>query len=65
MADTAHIYKDRFELACRVAGLEGIDQGNIASIYALLYEGTHKTDLAAMLVISYNTASLGITYRLH
>ncbi|KAF7125334.1 hypothetical protein CNMCM5793_001512 [Aspergillus hiratsukae] len=59
-AGTAHIYKDRFELACRVAGLEGIS-ANIASNYALLYERTRKKGLAAMLVINYNAASLGIT----
>ncbi|RHZ46014.1 uncharacterized protein CDV56_103778 [Aspergillus thermomutatus] len=60
-ADTGHIYKGRFELACRVAGLEGIGQGNIASYYALQHEGTYESDQAAMLVISYNAASLGIT----
>jgi hypothetical protein len=63
-ADTGHIYKDRFGLACRLAGLGGIGEGNIGNIaskYALLYERTRESDLAAMLVINYNAASLGIT----
>jgi hypothetical protein len=60
-ANTAYIYKSHFELACRIAGLEGIGSANITSDYTLLYEGACKKCLAAMPVISYNTASLGIT----
>ncbi|GIJ92509.1 hypothetical protein Asppvi_001787 [Aspergillus pseudoviridinutans] len=60
-ADTGHIYKGRFELACRLAGLEDLGRSNIASYYALRNRGTHGSDHPAMLVISYNAASLGIT----
>ncbi|KAF7168435.1 hypothetical protein CNMCM5623_001488 [Aspergillus felis] len=60
VAGTGHNYKSRFGLACRLAGLEGIG-GNVASSHALKHERTYESDLDAMLVISYNAASLGIT----
>jgi hypothetical protein len=67
---TGSLYRVRFRLACRRAGLEHLD-GEIVSWHALGYNGIvveqdeDEDDKAlgprAMLVISYNAASLGIT----
>jgi hypothetical protein len=67
---TGSLYRVRFRLACRLAGLDHLD-GEIASYHALGYDGIvvdddHDEDGApsgprAMLVISYSAASLGVT----
>jgi hypothetical protein len=69
-AGTGSLYRVRFRLACRRAGLHHLD-GEIISWHALGYDGIvveqggDEDDQAsgprAMLVISYNAASLGIT----
>lgn len=59
-ADTGHIYKGRFSLACHLAGLKELPRSNVASFYALQSKLVDE-NLPAMLVISYNAASLGIT----
>ncbi|KAL2818071.1 hypothetical protein BJX63DRAFT_429395 [Aspergillus granulosus] len=69
-ANTGSLYSVRFRLACRQAGLEHLD-GDIVSYHALQYdgiagdqwdEGDYETSgPLAMLVVSYNTASLGIS----
>lgn len=61
-ADTGHIYKDRFRLACHLAGLEQLPRSNVVSFYALQSEWVDQNP-SAMLVISYNAASLGITLK--
>ncbi|KAL3441088.1 hypothetical protein BJX65DRAFT_289319 [Aspergillus insuetus] len=69
-ASTGSLYRVRFRLACRRAGFEHLD-GEIVSWHALGYDGIvleqdededdEALDPRAMLVISYNAASLGIT----
>lgn len=63
--DTGHLYRGRIQLACRLAGLELMPRSNVVSFYALesewIDEWEDQTE-AAMLVISYNAASLGITW---
>jgi hypothetical protein len=71
-AGTGSLYRVRFRLACRRAGLEHLD-GEIVSWHALGYDGIvveqgedegeddEASGPRAMLVISYNAASLGIT----
>ncbi|KAL3445313.1 hypothetical protein BJX65DRAFT_281493 [Aspergillus insuetus] len=65
-------YKERFQLACHLAGLKTLgNAGTIVSIATLQNEGIDfypdklmEDDPRAMLLISYNLASLGITLKI-
>ncbi|KAL2867652.1 uncharacterized protein BJX67DRAFT_75663 [Aspergillus lucknowensis] len=66
-ASTGHIYQDLFQVACQFAGLD-YSGGNIVSMYSLKRDGVRDdadeysgTNSSSMLVVSYNSKSLGIT----
>ncbi|KAJ5134795.1 hypothetical protein N7476_002000 [Penicillium atrosanguineum] len=63
--DTGHLYRGRIQLACRLAGLELMPRSNVVSVFAPASEYNDEWGNqaeATMLVISYNAASLGITW---